>query len=284
MCLIIYKPKGVELQESTLRGGYSSNPHGAGLMYSVDGKLVVEKGYFQVDAVVARVKYISETYPDSHICVHFRLATSGNQDRDNCHPFNVNEELAVMHNGIFGKYSDYQSTKSDTWLFTEQMLQQLKPTFLQDTGTRFLLEKYCRSELSKLVFMNKEGDVDIVNEKAGSWKAGCWFSSGYYGYSYGNYSGGSTDAWSYDNSNPNNTNMCSVWLVCGVCGEYQSTCMDIQGERICDSCWNARVDKPKYCAFCGHSVIFDTELVCPICHTENNLYDVLYQNDKEGNE
>lgn len=285
MCLIIYKPADKEVEESQLRRGFMSNPNGAGIMYSKDGKLIVEKGLFNVQAVIDRVKAIDAEL-DTHICIHFRLATSGNQDKDNCHPFKVNKNLAVMHNGIFGAYSYHNTPKSDTWMFTEQVLQTLPKDFINKSGTRFLLEKYCKSELSKLVFMNNKGEVDIVNEKAGSWSNGLWFSSGYYGtYSAASHYGAgycnTSDAW--DDDYGYNSAQGKIWQKCDCCSELKAHCMSVTAYIICEDCWNTIFSSGKYCSFCGHAVEFDTELACPICHTQNNVLDILCQHESGGN-
>jgi hypothetical protein len=46
MCIIVYKPKGIELpKEDILKNCFDNNADGAGYMYAHKGKVLIHKGF-----------------------------------------------------------------------------------------------------------------------------------------------------------------------------------------------------------------------------------------------
>jgi hypothetical protein len=156
-------------------------------MFAQDGKIVVIKGIMKFKVLWATLL----KHMNRKLVVHFRIGTQGTKTEDNTHPFLINDNLAVCHNGIFAGFKQVIETKdgnvttitptdlSDTAVFVETVLKKLNPKFLSNSGIRELLEHYCVSERSKLVFMDGQGRVRIFNESAGEWKDGMWFSNSF---------------------------------------------------------------------------------------------------------
>lgn len=112
MCIIAIKCKGVEMpSEQTLKTMWTNNPHGAGLMYTRDGRVYIDKGYMDWTSFHERIKSLGDT-TNTAIIMHFRIATHGGVCPGNTHPFPVSDniglltklrlacKLGVAHNGI----------------------------------------------------------------------------------------------------------------------------------------------------------------------------------------
>ena len=179
MCIAIVKPTGVRLGKPILETCWERNPDGAGFMWAYNNHLHVLKGYDKFDEFYNDYNKVSESkLNESAIVLHFRIATSGNIDYDNCHPHYVNRNMAFVHNGIIDRFSDIEADKSDTVFFNENILHKLPANFLSIELIMELISGYIGN--SKLVFMDNKGNITIVNEEEGIWDMGCWFSNNSY--------------------------------------------------------------------------------------------------------
>jgi hypothetical protein len=117
MCIIIHKPKGKTVDLPTLKRCWDRNPHGAGFMFTNDGKVWGNKGYMSFDALLAglhgagfyRKGKLTGKYA---VTIHFRLASHGGINQGNTHPFPMTDDLDIIkaryweadcgmaHNGI----------------------------------------------------------------------------------------------------------------------------------------------------------------------------------------
>ncbi len=188
MCLIVSSYKGQEIKKEHLEKAYQSNKDGAGLMYSKDGRLIVQKGFFSFDNLYEQ--YVKKCIGNPHV-VHLRYRTSGLMDRDNCHPFIIREDeehnplLAFAHNGSINGFSRINS--SDTVGFNKEILQEFDKDAVKDNWWRIPeLKKMFELALgggNRLVLMDYTGHIEIINEKTGEWIDGCdgiWASNDMY--------------------------------------------------------------------------------------------------------
>lgn len=178
MCIIIHKPFGVPaLPERVLRECWRSNPHGAGYMLASSGDVVIRKGYFDLPSFLADYQS-DERIARSDMVLHFRIATHGRIDEENCHPFHVGgSRLGVAHNGIIRLAMPPLSPKSDTRHFVDDVLEHLADGWLDDEP---LMARMADAiDGSKLAFLTGSGRVRLVNEHLGIYDAelGCWFSN-----------------------------------------------------------------------------------------------------------
>lgn len=118
MCVIVYKPKGVEFKTKDIIRCFRANPHGAGLMYWSEYGLHVDKGFMNVKSLIEHVKMLG----DINLAVHFRYATHGLKNQHQTHPFVVSRKIsraktdrgigavlpvsgqALMHNGVLRRF------------------------------------------------------------------------------------------------------------------------------------------------------------------------------------
>jgi len=146
MCIIIAKHSETKLDKSFLLKGieqsWNTNSHGAG--YAIKSKesntIWIDKGYFDKDQFLSKME--SEIQDDDDFIIHLRLATSGNKDDINCHPFiistNVKEletveghtkKAVIAHNGVISEFTDRKSDHSDTFRFVQYQLSMWIPKF-----------------------------------------------------------------------------------------------------------------------------------------------------------
>lgn len=114
MCMIIVKPKGVEMPPDThIVNSFGNNSDGFGLAFWGEGmpKVHIEKGATKIKEVFKMIDSIPSPI-NKHIIMHFRFATTGSLGAGNCHPFpitnNIGDLLAlkgdfqrvIAHNGV----------------------------------------------------------------------------------------------------------------------------------------------------------------------------------------
>lgn len=110
MCVIIHKPANKRVSKRNLKKCWSRNEDGAGLMYVEGGKLKVEKGIMTFREFFKRY----EKHKTKNLVMHMRLASAGLVSKDNTHPFFVDEDLAMCHNGTI--QTDFVKNESDKYL------------------------------------------------------------------------------------------------------------------------------------------------------------------------
>lgn len=180
MCLAIYKPKGVQVAKKYLRNGFDSNEDGAGFAIARNGAIEIYKGYFRFGDFWKAFK----PFQAEAAIIHFRWATHGKTNEDNCHPFSVCDgKFAIIHNGILNIDCTENKERSDTWHFAEMVLTPvLKALTLTDPALKYLVETSI-GDGNKIVVLAADARCVIFNEAAGEWHHGAWFSNNGYKYS-----------------------------------------------------------------------------------------------------
>lgn len=175
MCIIIANAPFNTLSKETIKNSWNNNDHGAGLMYVNEGEIVIKKELHSVQKFYKAYTKARKDCPESNIVLHFRISTHGKINTDNCHPFSVNEGLAFAHNGIISN-APRSADFSDTYMFNQTILKSMPDGFIRNNAIRELIHNYIGTG-SKLVFLDKNNTVEIINEKAGHWDNGNWYSN-----------------------------------------------------------------------------------------------------------
>jgi predicted glutamine amidotransferase len=178
MCIAILNTKGVTLKKELLKNCWENNTDGAGMLYTKDGQMQVFKEMKSFDTFYKEYSRVRKQLTKNNIVLHFRISTHGKVNETNCHPFLVSDALGFVHNGMI---YDVPTSKdySDTYMFNEELLKNLKDGFEYNETMLDMLETFIGSG-SKLLFLNSDDDFAIVNEKAGHWNLNCWFSNNSY--------------------------------------------------------------------------------------------------------
>lgn len=175
MCIAIYKPAEAPPQWGHYENGYDSNKDGWGFAAVVDGQLEVRVGLGDFQ----QFKEYFAPYADKQAIIHFRWATHGSVDCDNCHPFMVADNLAVIHNGIVDIDCNVNSDRSDTWHLNELVFKPMlkdDPDFFIKPHQQFVHEQATKG--SKFVFLRADGTRSIWGVNSGHWEDdGHWYSN-----------------------------------------------------------------------------------------------------------
>lgn len=173
MCVAIYKPENTLLSKRTLKKCFKANSDGAGYAYlDADKQAVIRKGFFTFNEFWKDYR----DYADKEAIIHFRWATHGLENEENCHPFPI-PDGALIHNGIISWCEPKPlDPRSDTRIFVEDLLTSFLADGLPiDAGFKASLETVIGGG-NKIVMFHK-GERVILNEQGGHWENGVWFSN-----------------------------------------------------------------------------------------------------------
>lgn len=182
MCIAILKTKKGIITDDELRNSFNSNPDGAGIAYTVGKKLIIKKGIFNVEEFILTVRN-AEKECDNNMLIHCRIGTSGKNDEKNTHPFYINNDVCLIHNGILDIEVPTNSEINDTQIFIKKFMKEIKAKDLMHNKSIQNLIAETISSRNKFVLLDNRGYYKIINEKAGHWKNNVWFSN----YSYETY-------------------------------------------------------------------------------------------------
>ena len=175
MCVIAYQPEGLWLSDEEFANRWRRNSDGGGMAYlGEDGKLTTYKGFFDQDQMLEAYTEKRTKYDDSPFVLHFRIATVGDIGPENCHPFWINDDMVMFHNGTIRGIGD--KAKSDSMVFATEVLASLPEGWDTNPVQTWLIEQAL--DWSRVVILHRSGDVTIYNENRGKWSDdGLWFSN-----------------------------------------------------------------------------------------------------------
>lgn len=181
MCIAIFKPADKSIPKDTLRTCFDNNDDGAGFSYiNTDfcgvRRLKIKK-YMKFEDFYKAYEKATRLFPDSPFIIHFRIGTHGEKSSYNCHPFWVRKDLVFIHNGIISGVGT-DKRKSDTQLFNDKILKKLPKDWERNDAIWSLIHGFIG--MSKLIFLNTDGEYMIVNEDKGEWVDGVWYSNSSY--------------------------------------------------------------------------------------------------------
>ena len=188
MCLIIHKPKGINLPSRKIfKNANQNNPDGIGIMISTGKNVHIIKGFFSVKKLFKRLYSLNNFYgnlKDYEMVFHFRLATHGKVKPDNCHPFplssNINDlqkieikcQAGIAHNGILS-FIEADKILSDTQIFIRDFIGHFTFADFKNERIYKLIEKLIEGD--KIIILNYDGETI----KFGNWieEKGLFFSN-----------------------------------------------------------------------------------------------------------
>lgn len=191
MCIAIANLKGKALSQQQLENCWTNNKDGAGILYIEKGLMKV---YKNITSLAKFIKKYNKVIQKSNCLLHFRISTAGGVNVKNCHPFQVNNKLGFIHNGVIHGWSQTKG-QSDTYSYNEKILKALPSNFLDYPAMKHLIQEDIGSS-NKFVFMDKDGKFTIINEEKGHFGLeGNWYSNDSYKRENDYYWAGNTKVW-----------------------------------------------------------------------------------------
>lgn len=188
MCIAIAKPAGKVVAKEALENGWSNNDDGAGFcFFDDDGKLVIHKS-MTWEGFWSEYQVAEEMYgATKDFLIHFRITSRGDTNLDNCHPFIINDDMALIHNGTITSIPmDRKETRSDTKILAEDYLANLPDGWEDNWVIHELIEEYIGSG-SKVIVLHKTKGFIFYNESKGKWDDGVWYSNSTYTFRWAKY-------------------------------------------------------------------------------------------------
>lgn len=237
-----------DISKTTLRQCWDANPHGAGMAYFHNNKLVVQKGFMRFRNFYKQFRIARKQAPRVVFTVHFRKASVGRIGPNQTHPFWVEQDKsAIFYNGTI-KHFDLKKggLVTDTEKFAELLrllphkwytndylnelissFTQYHPWVLHTTKTQYTYWSSCGIEID-----------------------GAWYSN--------------TKWKPYSNTN---TNLVPSGELTCPCGRTLVTPQEIV-DGWCYFCKFASQDvRNKRCAICGAPIYLDSEIKSHMCAT-----------------
>lgn len=192
MCLIIqmqHKDKIITKEEFKIN--LNKNPHGTGVMFVQDGRVIVKKALGKEENQLGLYSRHLKHFRKGRIkelFVHSRLATHGDKNEINCHPYQIlnkeehGKDLWCMHNGIIN-VKERDKSKSDTWhflnLYIKPIIEKNYELMHNDNFKEMVSDFIGRG--NKLVFLDSDNTSFFINKEQGTDYNGCWISNTYSG-------------------------------------------------------------------------------------------------------
>lgn len=159
---------------------FSSNSDGIGTMYAEGGVLYTKK---LVPKNLGEFIEFIKAMPDDdrQLACHMRYKTHGDTDLENCHPYDVIDGIALMHNGILSQGNSADKTKSDTWHYIKDVVRPMleeAPAMFTNKAWLELVENDIGNG-NRFAIMDSEGNMSILNKHTGIDVKGMWFSNTY---------------------------------------------------------------------------------------------------------
>lgn len=180
MCVIIHAAPKQTIEKKILQNCYDRNSDGWGIMWADEGKIFTAKDVSSFDAFYKI--WINDVPRHAQRGVHFRIRTHGGKNKKNCHPFQPNKDVALMHNGVISSMPLIESEMSDTYNFCEYEVAPLIAgwtNFMEDEDFKKLMEMNEVTGSSKLLFIDAEGNSLRINERMWHKHEGIYFSNSY---------------------------------------------------------------------------------------------------------
>lgn len=166
MCIIIVANKNKKIPNEHIKLASELNCDGFGISASVNNKLFVYKSIsINSDDIIKLYNSIRQV-ATGDIVLHFRLATHGNVSDKLCHPFYVNKDLVMFHNGVMrdsvSGYNKNNKNESDTKAFVNNVLKNFKKGF-QNNKTIMNMISTSVGECNKLCFLDNTGKTSYTS-------------------------------------------------------------------------------------------------------------------------
>ena len=155
MCVILYKKKDINIELETLLLARNINPDGMGLAYFDGNEVIFERN---LKPNKRDLQTCIKKTQDKEAIFHFRIATSGGVNLENCQPiYNKKGNFLLFHNGVVHSLNGASATASDTVLLS-YLLEH------SEVDKNKLLEKLATKTFSKFVLIDANNSLYLFGD------------------------------------------------------------------------------------------------------------------------
>lgn len=166
MCIIIVANKDKKISSEHIKLASELNCDGFGISASVNNKLFVYKSISMNSDDIIKLYNSMRQVATGDIVLHFRLATHGDVSDKLCHPFYVNKNLVMFHNGVIrdsvSGYNRHNNNESDTTAFVKNALKNFKKGFQNNKTIMNMISKSVE-EYNRLCFLDSTGKTTYTS-------------------------------------------------------------------------------------------------------------------------
>ena len=166
MCIIIVANKNKKIPSGHIELANELNCDGFGISASINNKLFVYKSVSMNSDDIIKLYNSIRQVATGDIVLHFRLATHGDVSDELCHPFYVNKNLVMFHNGVIrdsvSGYSKHNKNESDTTAFVKNILKNFKKGFQNNKTIMNMISKSVE-EYNRLCFLDSTGKTTYTS-------------------------------------------------------------------------------------------------------------------------
>lgn len=178
MCIAIAVPAGVQVPYEHLQNGYKRNPDGCGMAWIEDGQVQIFKS-MSFDTWSDKYHEVLSRCGLINMLIHFRITSRGETSEEMCHPFMINNNMALIHNGTINAIKPAEhGTDSDTKYLCEEILADMPDGWVNNVACHRLLGEFIG--WSKLCILTDQDEIFLVNEEKGIWFENVWYSNSSY--------------------------------------------------------------------------------------------------------
>jgi len=186
MCILIEQMENQHFTFSEVLDFYENNPDGFGAFDPATGEI----DRLPAGDVKSIFKLYTKKYAGKHCLLHFRKATSGAHDIKNVHPFTINSDWVVFHNGILpGELWEDKirpgkdKSLNDTRIYIREYIKPLVEALGAHSSVFQEMVERDIGDRNKLALANvKTGEIVVINRDAGVYVdqfEGSWMSNTY---------------------------------------------------------------------------------------------------------
>lgn len=197
MCIIAIKNSGVAFPtDEVITNMWVNNPDGAGFMYTHDGKVIIGKGFMNLDGYLQAIHNIlasDDIDPvDTPFILHCRITTHGGTCPECTHPFPITDNMAalrktlvasdigVAHNGIIRSVTPRDKHTSDTQEYIASVLAPIYKANRKFWQSKGLMQVITNTVGSKLAFLTGDGHICTIGKFETDKDTGLIFSNDSY--------------------------------------------------------------------------------------------------------
>jgi len=171
MCQIVVKEANKKFDMKKLDKAQGWNSDGYGVTWYEDGSLQTLKtmDYNRFKGILSSLKGVPAV-------AHLRNTTKGTTCIDNNHPFDITYGV-MYHNGTITGLKSSKVGGSDTEGLAE-LINACEYTYVTDLFP--MLQHIVGNTINRLVFMDRDGNIEYINKELGIEEDGIWYSNDYH--------------------------------------------------------------------------------------------------------